>query len=251
MLIDPAVRLTLNVRCTGNNVKSVYASDFVPQLPTMTDVPPRPDGWGAPITDPADEADRGILVAKLRKGQEIKLSCRAVKGTAARHAKWGPAIVGFEYDPWSRFDGLPFSRDPEERREWLPTPDYGDPLANPPRAGDTAEEIATKQANMGNRKYEREPRPDDPVDWSSRPSRFYFDVETTRSLPPKDIVQKGLDALILKLATIQRGIEALAHGGGPAGYDGGPAATPYGMGGTTVYGTGTTPRRPAGAATPY
>lgn len=41
-----------------------------------------------------------------------------------------------------------------------------------------------------NGRYERDARPGEGVDWKSRPSRFYFDIETVGSLKCEDIVVK-------------------------------------------------------------
>lgn len=64
-----------------------------------------------------DATSPPILLAKMSKGQEIELLCKAYKGIAKHHAKWSPlSTVGYEYDPynklkhtdyWYEVDGTP------------------------------------------------------------------------------------------------------------------------------------------------
>ncbi|KAK4703691.1 hypothetical protein P7C70_g2516, partial [Phenoliferia sp. Uapishka_3] len=116
-----------------------------------------------------------------------------LQGKALEHAKWSPvSAVGFEYDPYNklRHTDLWFEVGTNPVDEWRPTQ---------------------------NAKYEREPAKDgsDRFDFNARPTRFYFDVETVGQLKPEDIVTKGIDALILNLASVQAGLNEIS-GNGPA-----------------------------------
>lgn len=111
------VTLTLHARCTSEDIMKVYARDLV-----MTE--PRPNEWvGSPvITDPQG---LGSVICKLRKGQELKVTCIAKKGIAKEHAKWAPtSAVGFEYDPHNKLRHLDLWYEEDPVKEW-----YFDPLS--------------------------------------------------------------------------------------------------------------------------
>jgi DNA-directed RNA polymerase II subunit RPB3 len=106
-----SVVLTLNARCTGDEIMHVYSRDLIVS-------PNRPNEQvGNPVV--RDPAGKGVLIAKLSKGQEIKMKCIAKKGIAKEHAKWAPtAAVGFEYDPNNNLRHLDYWYEEDAKAEW-------------------------------------------------------------------------------------------------------------------------------------
>lgn len=84
-----------------------------------------------------DPEGQGVLICKLRRGQELKIKCIAKKGIAKEHAKWAPtAAIGFEYDPHNRLRhaDLWYEKDaleewpPSKNAEWEEPPQEGEPF---------------------------------------------------------------------------------------------------------------------------
>ena len=67
------------------------------------------------------EAERGVLLVKLRKGQHLKLKAIARKGIGKDHAKWQPvATVTFQYMPDIRINqALMDTLSEEQKLEWV------------------------------------------------------------------------------------------------------------------------------------
>ncbi|CAH1764099.1 19968_t:CDS:2 [Entrophospora sp. SA101] len=141
-----SVELSLHVTCNEEDTtKDVTSRDLVSNDPRF-----------APIFE--GPKDPGILIAKLRKGQALKVKCIAKKGVGKEHAKWSPcAAVGFEYDPHNRLRHTTY---------W----------------------------------YEEN------YDFTVKPNRFYFNVESVGSMKPEDIVMNAFKKLLEKLASIQMGM---------------------------------------------
>ncbi|KAI7788671.1 RNA polymerase Rpb3/RpoA insert domain-containing protein [Diaporthe eres] len=222
-----SVKITLHAKCTTEGeIMKIYARDLVVD-------PMRPNEWvGNPvITDPDGQ---GPLIAKLREGQELKLTCIAKKGIAKEHAKWAPtAAVGFEYDPHNKLGhtDLWFEGKGEGARaehEW-PESKYA--------------------------AFEEPPQPGEIFKFDAVPEKFYFEVESAGNLEPDAIIQQGIMVMQQKLAGLIHGLSegdnAGDYGGprSPDGMNGGDPwqdqgyTTPYGtgdFGGATSYGT-TTP----------
>jgi DNA-directed RNA polymerase II subunit RPB3 len=106
-----SVRLSLHAKCTSDDIMKVYASDLV------MDSQRHNDQIGKPVI--SDPDGLGPLIAKLRKDQELKLTCIAKKGIAKEHAKWMPtAAVGFEYDPNNKLHHLDLWYEEDPQKEW-------------------------------------------------------------------------------------------------------------------------------------
>lgn len=225
-----SVTLTLHARCTGDEIMKVYARDLVVDSQ-------RANQWvGNPVITDADGL--GTVIAKLRKGQELRLKCIAKKGIAKEHAKWAPtSAVGFEYDPHNKLRHMDMWYESDALAEW-PKSKYAD-WEDPPQEGE-------------------------PFDYDAVPDRFYFEVESTGNHEPDAIIQQGIKVLQQKLAMV---ISDLTEGSGGAnganGYHDAPRSPDIDMDGnnaweqpgyTTPYGNGGGGgggQWGQGAATPY
>ncbi|CDH51848.1 rna polymerase rpb3 rpb11 dimerization domain-containing protein [Lichtheimia corymbifera JMRC:FSU:9682] len=162
-----SVELTMHVKCTDDRTKYVTSRDLISSNPSFV-----------PVIQ--DKDDPGVLLAKLRKGHELKLKCIAKKGVAKEHAKWSPVCgVAFEYDPYNKLRHTQYWFE-ESEKEW--------PLSH-------------------NAKYEDPPDPEAPFDYNAKPDRFYFEAETVGSLSPDEVVTMALKTLVDKLAYIQMQIQ--------------------------------------------
>lgn len=217
------VVLTLEARCTSDEVMKVYASDLVVQ-PSDQMVS---DSIGKPFI--SDPEGHGILIAKLRKGQEIRVRCIAKKGIAKEHAKWCPtSAVGFEYDPHNKLHHLDLWYEDNAIAEW-PKSKYAE--------------------------WEEEAQEGEPFDFDAAPDRFYFEVESVGNMKCEQILHEGIKILLNKFAQLAVDLDndGKDKGGMGGGFDG-PRSPNMDMGGmeggagggnawdnggyTTPYGTG-------------
>jgi DNA-directed RNA polymerase II subunit RPB3 len=166
-----SVRFVLHVRCDDEKPLNVTTKDLKSvNNPKVAPVTSR----GRDIEDTAYADDNEILIVKLRKKQELKVTAYAKKGIGKEHAKWNPtSSVSFEYDPDNAFRHTSFYK-PEE---W-------------PKSEHSA------KADEGGMLEEAEYIPD------GAPRKFYMNVESSGALKPTNIVKSGFAVLIAKLENI-------------------------------------------------
>lgn len=220
-----SVILTLNARCTGDEVMKVYARDLI-----VSEGRPN-DEVGTPvITDPEG---LGSVIVKLRKNQSVHMKCIAKKGIAKEHAKWAPsAAIGFEYDPSNKLRHLDYWYEEDPKKEWP---------------------VDSKNAGI-----DGVPQDGEPFDFDAVPHRFFFDIETVGGLEPDQIMQQGIKVLQQKLAAVIQELTGSDETNGVDGFGGGQSpqmngAPGYGgpdPGYTTPYGNASV-WGGAGNATPY
>ncbi|KAI8914956.1 DNA-directed RNA polymerase [Powellomyces hirtus] len=170
-----SVEFTLNASCQSEGTMSVYSRDLISSHPSID-------------TYFEDPSEKGVLIAKLRKGQSLSVKAIARKGTGKEHAKWAPCTgVAFEYDPHNRLRHTTYWHEEDVKSEW-------------PKSEKALEEP--------------EPKDDEPFDYKAKPDRFYFTVESTGALPPTVIVVQGLEVLQRKLAEVHNSLRKIAENQG-------------------------------------
>lgn len=163
-----SVVLTLHAIGESESTTNVYAKDLV----IVSNLMGR--NIGHPIIQ--DKEGNGVLICKLRKGQELSMKCVAKKGISKEHAKWGPAAaIEFEYDPWNRLKHTDYWYEQDISKEWPPSK---------------------------NSEYEDPPNKDDAFDYTAKANTFYMNVETVGSITSDQVVLRGIDTLQKKVASI-------------------------------------------------
>eukprot|EP00033_Pygsuia_biforma_P001593 GCRY01001794.1.p1 GENE.GCRY01001794.1~~GCRY01001794.1.p1 ORF type:complete len:303 (+),score=39.05 GCRY01001794.1:194-1102(+) len=193
-----SVEFNLNILCTDDTTLNVTSRDLQSA-----------DAEISPVHGIGDEeSEGGILIVKMRKGQELKLKAIAKKGVGKEHAKWSPVTqCVFQYEPDIRVNKQQLERLSEEQKlQWVnscPKKVYS--------YNERHKTVDIEDANrcfycneckkMGEEVFGMVNNPI--VHIRQKPDRFLFTVESSGSLPPAEIVQSALRVLKQKLMLIQ------------------------------------------------
>ncbi|KAK9837884.1 hypothetical protein WJX74_007190 [Apatococcus lobatus] len=193
----------MDVKCTGDDTLDVTSNDL--QLdPSFPDIHPV-----AYSTGPQDaQAEKGVLLVKLRKGQHLKLKAIARKGIGKDHAKWQPvATVAFQYMPDIRINhALMDTLSEEQKLQWIqssPNPVFRlNPVTAQVEVVDAEAyrydgEVIAKAKALGKEGL---------VNITPRQDMFIFRVEGTGAMATQQIVVAAIDVLLRKLDTLQQSL---------------------------------------------
>jgi DNA-directed RNA polymerase II subunit RPB3 len=184
-----SVVLTLNVACMDQNELDVTSNDLRSDDPDVVPVD----------QDQPDKA--GILIAKLRRGQEIKLKAIAKKGVAKEHAKWSPSCgTTYAFEPDIRINSEAVDMlDERQKIEWVnscPTKVY--------RYSEEDHTVEIEDASQCTfcdecKKKAIQLGVPDLVSVRQKHDHFTFTVETTGALRPEEVMRSALKVIHEKL----------------------------------------------------
>lgn len=163
-----SVELILHAIGESESTTNVYAKD----LQIISDL--KGKNIGHPIIQ--DKEGNGVLLCKLRKGQEIRVKCIAKKGISKEHAKWSPAAaIEFEYDPWNKLKHTDYWYEQDAKEEW---------------------------PQSKNCEFEDPPNEEEKFDYRAKPNTFYVNVESVGSISSEQVIVRGIKTLQDKVADI-------------------------------------------------
>lgn len=164
-------------------------------------------------------ADQGILILQLGPGQRIKFQAIAKKGIGKEHAKWSPvATVALKHDPVIRINEDILNDFTEAQKEELvnccPAKvfdyDKTDETDGVVTIARPSECIFCKECLYTAEEFRKKAEDVLAVDIKHSSDRFFFTVESTGALQPKDIIKDGLRVLGQKIRKLKLGTMELA-----------------------------------------
>ncbi|KAK9096212.1 hypothetical protein Sjap_021709 [Stephania japonica] len=197
-----SVEFQLSVRCDQDQTLDVTSQDLISLDPSVVpvDVAARSTSSGFDATE-----NRGIIIVKLRRGQELRLRAIARKGIGKDHAKWSPAAtVTFMYEPDIHInEDMMESLSLEDKRNWVessPTKVFDiDPSTHQvvvvdPEAYTYDEEVIKKAEAMGKPGL---------VEIYAKDTDFIFTVESTGAIKSSQLVLNAIQVLKQKLDAVR------------------------------------------------
>ncbi|KAJ6804055.1 DNA-directed RNA polymerases II, IV and V subunit 3-like [Iris pallida] len=202
-----SVEFHLNVSCDSDQTLDVTSADLRSTEPRVcpVDVAARALSLGVDSTSYDTGDHRGILIVKLRRGQELRLRAIARKGIGKDHAKWSPAAtVTFMYEPEIHInEELMETLTLEEKRNWIdssPTKVFDiDPNTHQVVVVDAEaytydDEVIKKAEAMGKPGL---------IEIYGKEDSFIFTVESTGAIKAYQLVINAIEILRQKLDAVR------------------------------------------------
>ncbi|KAI3922420.1 hypothetical protein MKX01_006109 [Papaver californicum] len=197
-----SVEFHLSVRCDQDQTLDVTSADLLTADPSVVPV----DVANAARSTSFDSSEnKGIIIVKLRRGQELRLRAIARKGIGKDHAKWSPtATVTFMYEPDIHInEDMMATLTLEEKQSWVessPTkvfdidPNTQQVIVVDPEAYTYDDEVIKKAEAMGKPGL---------VEITGREDSFIFTVESTGAVKASQIVLNAIEVLKQKLDAVR------------------------------------------------
>ncbi|KAL9276600.1 hypothetical protein ACSQ67_025858 [Phaseolus vulgaris] len=195
-----SVEFHLRVKCMTDQTLDVSSKDLYSSDPSVV-----PVDFSDPASTDSSESRCGVIIVKLRRGQELRLRAIARKGIGKDHAKWSPAAtVTFMYEPEIHLnEDLMETLTLEEKREWVdssPTRVFEiDPVTQQVMVVDSEaysydDEVIKKAEAMGKPGL---------VEIIARQDSFIFTVESTGAIKSSQLVLNAIEILKQKLDAVR------------------------------------------------
>ncbi|KAK9822850.1 hypothetical protein WJX81_003391 [Elliptochloris bilobata] len=200
------VELSLSVRCMSEGTLDVTSNDFLldplhPEVHPIGYVPP-----GQPVD--RSRVEPGILIVKMRRGQELALRAVARKGIGRDHAKWSPvATAVFQYMPGVMINRALMDTLTEAQKKDLCASDPSHML----EYNDVTQQVEVHNVEAYHYDGEClakavEMKKEGVLVIKQLQDKFIFRVEGTGVLPAQDVVATAMDVLIAKLRNLQEAL---------------------------------------------
>ncbi|KAL6211743.1 hypothetical protein ACLB2K_016966 [Fragaria x ananassa] len=194
-----SVEFHLRARCHSDQTLDVTSKELLSSDHTVVPV----DFSDASGYEASEQ--RGIIIVKLRRGQELRLRAIARKGIGKDHAKWSPAAtVTFMYEPDIRInEEMMETLSLEEKTAWVdssPTkvfeidPNTGKVVVVDPEAYTYDDEVIKKAEAMGKPGL---------VDITAKEDCFIFTVESTGAIKASQLLLNAIEILKQKLDAVR------------------------------------------------
>ncbi|KAK4477017.1 hypothetical protein RD792_016219 [Penstemon davidsonii] len=192
-----SVEFHLRAKCINDQTLEVASKDLISSDHTVIPVDYPDSATG--------EENKGIIIVKLRRGQELMLRAIARKGIGKDHAKWSPAAtVTFMYEPEIYInEELMETLTLDQKKEFVdscPTKVFAiDPLTDQVVVNDAEaytydEEVLKKAEAMGKPGL---------VEIHAKEDSFIFKVESTGAIKASQLVLNAIQVLKQKLDAVR------------------------------------------------
>jgi len=205
-----SVRLTLKVKNNNRDVRDITSMDIQSASHNV-----KPAKYFSVINK--DENGRpqevGILIGKLKEGQEVDVECIARKGIAKDHTKYCPvAVANFQYEPLIELNQQIIQNVSKEQKiafvKSCPTNVYELTHTDEIVVADNLKCVfcdeCVKVADSWNKEVP-------PVKVLQKKFRFIFTVETNGSLRPEDVVRHAFKEMRSKLNVVKDSCEQMRN----------------------------------------